>query len=39
MNKSEELNALRGNLLQNDSSWNAGTNMIFELSEDDQKKR
>lgn len=39
MNKSEELNALRSNLLQNDNSWNAGTNMIFELSEEEQTKR
>ena len=39
MNKSEELNALRSSLLQNDSSWNAGSNLIFELSEEDQNKR
>lgn len=39
MNKSEELNALRSTLLQNDSSWNAGTNMIFELSAEEQNKR
>jgi len=39
MNKSEELNALRGNLLQNDGSWNAGSNLIFELSVEEQNKR
>ena len=33
MNKSEELNALRSSLLQNDGSWSAGSNLIFELSD------
>ncbi|WP_216823551.1 hypothetical protein [Niastella vici] len=38
MNKSEELNALRSGLLQNDGSWNAGSNLIFELSVEEQNK-
>ena len=38
MSKSDQLNAIRSNLLQNDSSWNAATNPVFELSEDEQIK-
>jgi C1A family cysteine protease len=38
MNKSEELNAIRSFLLQSDSGWTAGTNHIFELPPEEQRK-